>query len=304
MAKGGFFNSYFYGKSGKKDFTEADLPRTRFELFKTVLSVRKGGMLGLNLLYLLFWIPALFWTFLNLIQLAAEDAPALYSLGFTWLTLMLPLIALTGPFNMGVSYVMGHWARDEHSFAWMDFRHGVRSNWKSGLIFGIINGLMPLLAFLCLSFYGGMLSRSPMYYLPLAVVLAAYVLWNMCALILPTLLTGYELRFFSALKNSFLMSLASLPASFGALLLTLLMPIVLLAAFLFFPNALGVLSAAALLYYALFGLSMNKLIAASHANALCEKYLNTKIHGARVNIGLRSVSETDLSKTNSEGENA
>lgn len=294
MAKGGFFNSYFYGKSGKKDYTEADLPNTRFELFRTVLSVRKGSMVGLNLLYFIFWIPALFWSFLNLLQLGISESLTMSSLLYSWLIVLFPLIALTGPFNMGISHVMRAWARDEHSFVWSDFWAGVKANWKQGLLFGLLNGFMPLIAWLCLNFYSQMLAHSVMFYLPLAAVFAAYILWNMCALILPTILLSYELRFFTALKNAFLMSLATLPKTFGALLATLSMPVILLIAFLFFPSALSWLSGVAVLFYLLFGLSLNKLIAASYANMLCEKYLNTRIDGARVNIGLRTVTETKI----------
>ena len=34
----------------------------------------------------------------------------------TWLMVMIPCIAITGPFNAGVTYVLRNWARDEHSF--------------------------------------------------------------------------------------------------------------------------------------------------------------------------------------------
>ena len=77
MAANGFFNSYFYGKSGKRDFTEADLPANRLQLFRDVLRVRIGALVGVNFLYLIFWIPAVIWTFLNLVQLyTLESADA------------------------------------------------------------------------------------------------------------------------------------------------------------------------------------------------------------------------------------
>ena len=41
------------------------------------------------------------------------------------------------------------------------------------------------------------------------------------------------------------------------------------------------------LLYLLYVPALNRLIIASYANALCEKYLNTKIEGAPTNIGLR-----------------
>ena len=101
-----FFNSYFYGKSGKKDFTQADLPANRLQLFRDVLSVRRGNMVGLNLLYLLFWLPALFWTFLNLLQLFSPPTDAagyLNRLVLSYLLVLCPLSAITGPFNMSIS---------------------------------------------------------------------------------------------------------------------------------------------------------------------------------------------------------
>ena len=62
MAGWNFFSNYFYGKPGQRDFTEADLPENRVQLFREVLRVRRGSLVGLNLLYLLIWIPAIFWT--------------------------------------------------------------------------------------------------------------------------------------------------------------------------------------------------------------------------------------------------
>ena len=66
-----FFKNYFYGRPGQRDFTEQDLPTNRFQLFREVLKVRRGNMVGLNFLYLLCWIPAALWSFVNLVQLSA-----------------------------------------------------------------------------------------------------------------------------------------------------------------------------------------------------------------------------------------
>ena len=41
------------------------------------------------------------------------------------------------------------------------------------------------------------------------------------------------------------------------------------------------------LVYLLYVPAFNRMITSSYANALCEKYLNTKIEGAATNIGLR-----------------
>ena len=108
------------------------------------------------------------------------------------------------------------------------------------------------------------------------------------------LFLAMDLRVSDAPTSTMAKGVAALPRAFGALIATHALPLILVLAFLFVPGWLNWLTPIVLLFFGLFGLSFNKLIAASYANALCEKYLNTKIDGARVGIGLRSASETKL----------
>ena len=106
MAIRDLMNNYFYGKQGKGDYTVADMPQNRFALFGEVLKVRWSGLFGVNLLYMIAWIPAIIWTFLNLIALynllqadpgtSPGDVAGLLN---TWLMILAPCIAITGPFN-------------------------------------------------------------------------------------------------------------------------------------------------------------------------------------------------------------
>lgn len=294
MAKHSFFNNYFYGRPGQRDFTEADLPQNRRQLFRDVLRVRRGSLVGVNLLYLICWIPAVAWTFLNLVQFnllgTAEPenfAAQLQSLILTYLLILWPLSAITGPFNVGVSYVLRNWARDEHSFVLSDFKSAMGANWKQGLLFSTLNGFVPLLTYFCARFYSGMAALSRLFYLPLAVTLIAATLWSLAAPILPTMIVTYRQSFGGLLRNAVLMTLAALPQAIAVRAATLAVPLLLTACLAFFPGALRWLGPAALVLYAVFMPAFNKLIWASHANALCEKYLNPKIEGARTDIGLR-----------------
>lgn len=54
-----FMNNYYYGKSGKADFTPDDMPETRMQLFLEVLRTRFSQLMRLNLIYLLIWLPTL-----------------------------------------------------------------------------------------------------------------------------------------------------------------------------------------------------------------------------------------------------
>ena len=286
-----FFKNYFYGKSGQRDFTEQDLPTNRFQLFREVLKVRRSSMVGLNFLYLLCWIPAALWSFLNLVQLTAIaeglSAVAPGDLLYSYLLVLFPLIAITGPFTMGISRVTRNWARDEHAYAAADFLAGVKANWRQGLLYGLVNGALPLLLYISLDFYSGMLAASPLFLLPLAITLIAAVLWSLSAQLMPTMIVTYRLRFTAVVRNAVLMTLAALPKAVGVKLATLAIPVLLFILMELAPAALRWAVPAALVLYAIFWLSFNRLIVASYSNACCEKYLNSKIDGAGVNIGLR-----------------
>ena len=285
-----FFKNYFHGKPGKRDFTEADLPENRLQLFRQVLGVRMGSMVGLNLLYLLIWLPAIAWSALSYLQLVILDEPTaelLQQILYTWLLILFPLIAITGPFNVGVSYVLHRWARDEHSFTFGDFRSGMKENWKQGLLFSALDGLVPLLLFLCGRFYLSLAGQSALYLLPLVAVAAAALVWFLAAPIVPVLIVSYSQSFGGLLRNAILMTLAQLPRSVAIRLATLVVPIFTFLAVLFFPGALSWITSVALILYMVILLAFNRLIWASYANFLGEKYLNSKIPGAPTDIGLR-----------------
>ena len=149
MAIRDIMNNYFYGKQGKADMTLADLPANRRELFGTVLKVRWSQLIGVNLLYLVIWIPAIIWTAMNLSLLTGMRASAEHSfvqedyIGVItlWLMVMAPCIAITGPCNAGVTYVLRNWARDQHSFILSDFWDAVKGNWKQALPVSIVSGM-------------------------------------------------------------------------------------------------------------------------------------------------------------------
>lgn len=295
-----FFKNYFYGKSGQRDFTEQDLPTNRMQLFREVLKVRRSSMVGLNFLYLLCWIPAILWSYLNLVQLSAIAAGIsdanLGDLIYSYLLVLFPLSAITGPFTMGISRLLRNWARDEHAYAAGDYFAGAKENWRQGLLYGLINGALPLLVCICWNFYTGMAGGSPLFYLPLAIALIAGLLWILSAQLMPTLIVTYRLRFTGVVRNAVLMTLAALPKAIAVKLATLAIPVVLLLLMQFAPAALRWAVPAALVLYAIFWLSFNRLITASYANACCEKYLNPKIEGAGVDIGLRRTEHREESK--------
>jgi len=301
MAIRDLMNNYFYGKQGKGDYTVADMPQNRLSLFGEVLKVRWSGLFGVNLLYMVAWIPAIIWTLMNLIALynllngetppPAEEVAGLMS---TWLMIMAPCIAITGPFNAGVTYVLRNWARDEHSFVLSDFKDALKANWKQALVISVIDGIMPFLMVTCWRFYGAMASQNIIFILPAALTLLIGIIWTLASMLAYPLLITYQLRTRDVIRNAVLMTVAKLPFAVLIKLATLVVPALAYGLMVLIPSIqMQVLMVVSLLYLT-FMVAFNKLITVSYANWLCETYLNPRIEGARTNIGLRPENWDDV----------
>ena len=296
-----FFSKFFgagrYTRAASRDFRPEDLPDTRVKLFFDALGIRWSAMVGQNLLYLLFWLPAVIWSGVNLLTLVQMlvDAPAgadmgarVSSLAFTYLLILGPRIALTGPATAGMSYVSRNWARGQHSFIVSDFWEHARKNWKQALCVSTITGALPVLLLFLWRFYGALAeSMSGLFIIPEVIVLIAALLWLLMLQVVYTMMVTYKLTLRQLLGNAMRMALGKLPLFLGLRLLTSILPLGIAIVFLYFPERATFPLAVGGFFYLVFGLALNRLIYASLANALCEAYLNPSI-GAPVNIGMRS----------------
>ena len=284
-------NNYYYGKQGKADYTIENMPQNRRQLFAEVFKVRWSALFGVNLLYMVAWIPAILWTGLNLTALlngaetlSGEDIAGLIA---TWLLILVPCIAITGPFNAGVSYVLRNWARDEHSFVLSDFKDALKANWKQALVISLIDGLMPFILYTGWRFYGSMMAGSSLYVVPLGLMMLVGVIWSLASMLAYPMLITYDLKIKNVIRNCVLLSVAKLPFAVLIKLLTLVLPAVGLGLALLIPSIQMQVMLVVVMLYLVFMVAFNKLIVASYANWLFETYLNPNIQGARTNIGLR-----------------
>lgn len=309
---GKLMNRFYYGKSGQGDFTKEDLPQTRWQLFWEMLKVRFGALCRLNLMYAIAWLPAiiiigrgLLMAYSAMVSMAdiqsqmaagelAEAAGAEQLAQFTGvfgalamqtLVLLVPAIAITGPFTAGLAYVTRNWSRDEHAFIFSDFMDAVKANWKQGLLTSVITGLVPLLLYVCNVFYGDMAQRSWVFLIPQCVAMVAGVLW-LCALLYmyPQMVT-YRLRYGQLVRNSLIMTISRLPQTVGLKLLSILPAVVCLLVAYYTPYAQYAMMVYGA-YYILIGFALSRFVGASYSNAVFDRYLNPNIEGAVVNRGL------------------
>ncbi|MDR0898271.1 MAG: YesL family protein [Oscillospiraceae bacterium] len=304
---GNFFNNFYYGKSGKKDFNPENLPQNRVQLFFDMLRVRWGALVKLNFLYLLFWLPALIWSVMSFVvvndltaQFLAEAITEdffndeLYGAMFTWLLLMIPCIAITGPATAGVSFVTRNWARDQHSFVMSDFKDAFKANWKQALVVSGITSVAPLLVYVGYRFYSEMAAtQSVLYTIPQMLLPIMGLIWLLMLQLLYTMMVTYDFGLGTLLRNAVILAVGKLPLSVGIRLAALALPIVCFA-LQFIAPSIGMYAVLVLaLYYLLFGFAFHRFLYASYANAICEKYLNARIEGAPVGMGLRQTTEDD-----------
>ena len=285
----GFINNYYYGKAGKADYTPENLPTSRVQLFFEMLRVRFSGLFGVNLLYALFCLPALIWTGINLVVSgAAASLEELNSYVFTYLLGMVPCLAIAGVGAPGEMYILRNWARDQHAFVMSDFKDNLKANWKQGLVVGLINGLSLPLTYVCVSFYGQMAGGSLIWIVPEMLVITFCTVWWMMNMVIFPMMVTYDMKLSQLIRNSAIIAVARLPWSILFLAGSLLFP----AALLFFvPMTYGVLICA--LIYLTVGFALTGLVYASYANSCFDRFLNPRIEGAPVNMGLRDPSFED-----------
>ena len=334
---GKFMNNYYYGKSGKGDYTPEDLPKTRMQLFFEMLRVRLSALCRMNLVYMLPWIPTMIvigmlvmyvltmgaapteeqtvtnedgttttqyvqveMTEEEQLALMSEQAEMLPSMLNMTLALLIPCIFITGPWTAGVSYVTRNWARDEHAFIWSDMKDAMKENWKPALGLSAITGVVPFLAYLCWQFYGSMAADNWVMVIPQTFTLMVALVWSLAVTYAYPMLVTYKMSFGTVIKNSLLLAIGRLPMSVGVRLLHCL-PLALGAVLTFLIGSLWV-PMIVFAYYLLIGFTLSRFVTASYTNAQFDKFINSRIEGAQVGRGLAEEDDEDYEDEEEERE--
>lgn len=308
-------NSYYYGKSGKGDYTPDDLPKNRWQLFLEMLRTRMSGLCRMNLMYFVAWLPAMIAISLwaggaitalsnsfpvdetgNVIEEAAVNgwqsfSQSMNDVNFMILLVLIPCIAITGPFTAGLSYVTRNWARDEHAFPWSDYKDAIKANWKQALLVSTITGCVPFLVYICWRFYGDMAAENAVWVIPQMLILMLGILWALAVTYMYPMMVTYQMNFRTIIRNSFILAIGRLPGSIGIRLLHCV-PVVLFSVVFVLTEMVWV-PLLLFAYYLVFGFAFSRFITASFTNAVFDKYINSRIEGAQVNRGLSQEEDDD-----------
>ena len=206
---------------------------------------------------------------------------------------LIPCFAITGPFTAGVSYVTRNWARDEHAFIWSDFKDAVKANWKQSLVVSVITSILPAAIYVGWRYYGQMAGNSVIMIVPQVLVVLVGIIWAISVTYMHPLIVTYELKQMDVFRNALLLGVARLPFSVGIRLLHCV-PVILWGIAVWFfglDPMIGLLILGA--YYVLIGFGLSRFITASYTNAVFDRFINSRIEGAKVNQGLREADDDD-----------
>ncbi|MBR0463968.1 MAG: hypothetical protein IJJ23_06240 [Clostridia bacterium] len=291
----GLFNSFYYGKAGKADFTPDQLPKNRVELFFSMLRVRFSSLIGINLIYVVFSLPTIIWSVIhymvitNSLGLGEEGAAQAVASSdirgylLIYLVGLIPCMMISSIGRMGVSLTLRNWARDEHSFMMSDIKDTIKGNWKTALAFGFISGFSLLVLYFCYSYYSSMAAvGSVLWMIPQALVIIFCALWWMSTMLIYPMAVTYDMNIRTLIQNGVIMAIARLPFSILFWALPTFIPLVLI-----FTIGMQWVSLVFMLYYLLIGYALYQFMTISYANACFDRFLNPRIEGAGVNKGLR-----------------
>ena len=136
-----------------------------------------------------------------------------------------------------------------------------------------------------------MAAKQAFMVIPQVLVLMLAIIWALCVTYFYPLMVTYTLKMKDLFRNGLLLGVARLPMSVGFRLLHCV-PVLLgfLLAYLWNPIYGGLIMFG---YYLLFGFSLSRFVTASYTNAVFDRFLNSRIEGAKVNQGLRQESDED-----------
>ena len=231
---------FLYGASGSRQ-PEADRApdeRPRNDVVKPFFR-NFGTMVQYNLISLLFMVPAVLWTGVNVVlaNYASMDMNGLadwtttvYPVLSSWLLVMIPLWAIADIGACGATAIFRRVAEGRHIFHWPVFSQAIRRYALPVAAFGAARGVVLWLLLAAMSFYTAMAQTMP--FMRVFLVLGAVVLLAILAveaLLIPTVVgaTG-EKKWRRALSAAVTAAIWHMPVCLSAIILTVVLPAALL----------------------------------------------------------------------------
>ncbi len=300
----GIFGFMNYNKEGKGVNPE-DLDRGPLPTFFGIIGRKFWKLIPINMLYVLFSLPALVLAFfgssylvqaifpgldMSLVESAvgtAQDADQALALQVFEMTIIFLLFAMmlaglalviVGPVHAGIVYVLRNYSREEHSFIWSDFKEHALSNFKQSLASGTISLIVTVIFVVNLYFYRqtDFVSNDMLRSILLTVIVLMFAIWCIMQMYLYPMMVTFKLTLKQMYKNSFFFAILKLPMNILMLFLSLVLMLIGPAVLLF--TNVGIAFIVAVFWYMLLAFAINTLMLTFYAYRGLDKYMLSKIN--------------------------
>lgn len=291
------------GKDDQPDFTPNKLPGNRFAQFWDVLKTRTWPLVKVNLLVILFALPAIAWFAIMTMMKSADSMLVPYSsnigIGYpvvtdaiavgnyraftfdvqTWLV-MIPLIMVASLGLAGAFYVIKKLVWGENIPIGAQFFKGIKMNWLPFLLSSLLLGISVFLVIFNLGAYSNYMNVSKaLKIVGIAMSIVQFILVIFMMMFLTTQAVTYKLGGWGLIKNSFLFAVALLPQNIFIAVISALP--VLLA--LILPQFLSMIL---LVFFLLLGVAFIILLWTVYGQWAFDKFINDNVEGAVKNKGM------------------
>ena len=297
------------GKEKSEEYARSTLPTNRWQLFWDIFKGNFWKIVKVNFLTLVFFIPLLLVLLLS--YLMSENNGVIYPFGANLgigypaypaiqgmsesltlragmtsylLVTITSVIAAVG--LSGGMYVIRNMVWTEGIFVGNDFWRGVKLNYKNALQTAVFFCLVysfcqTLINLSSLSIASGVIEDKQVVWLRISQG-ASYLFMSVAAMMslwMIALGVNYKMNFATMFKNSFLMTVGTLPQ-------TIFFGVLAFIPFIVFLVGGSMLIAIAVICCVLFGFAYALLVWLDFAQWVFDKYINPKLEGAKVGRGI------------------
>jgi uncharacterized membrane protein YesL len=177
-----------------------------------------------------------------------------------------------GPVHAGLTYLMRNISRREPAFTWMDFKDTAKSNLKQSIIHSIITALLGIVIGVAYYYYARVMAPSVFKTIMQTFMVVIFILFLIMQMYCYQLMITFDLKLKDVYRNAFLMTFLKLPSNFFTLLLNVLILFVIpyLAIWLI-PH--GLTNFILLIFYLFLLFSLTLFISNYQANRQIQRYL-------------------------------
>lgn len=296
------------GKDNLPDFTPDKLPGSRWALFKDVFFGRFGALVKINLLTILFCLPAIAVIVIFSMLGSTYNYIVPYSgnigIGYPVITgavelgeqlaffqslqmwlLLIPCIMIASVGLSGAFYVMRQLVWGEGIAVAGTFFRGVKMNWKPFLFSSLFVAMTIFLLVFNITSYDILTIPTALKIISLILSIIMFVIVMFMLMFLTTQAVTYKLGLWGLIKNSFLFSIALFPTNLIIFALSMI-PVILL---IFIPQIMMI----TLMIVAIIGVSYIILIWTVYAHWAYDRFINDRVEGAEKNRGMYVKNEED-----------